>query len=115
MTPKKAMKGIKATKAKTTVEDMKAKTARKAKATAKAKAARELDSEEHLSDDHFADDDFVDASDSQPESKAEKDEKKCCSEEHLKEMRTRYRECEFDAEVEASYARLCKSADLCAA
>jgi hypothetical protein len=115
MAPKKAMKDIKATKAKTTMKDMKAKTTRKAKTTTKAKTARELDSEEHLSDDHFADDDFVDASDSQPESKAEKDEKKCFSEEHLKEMRMRYREYEFDAELEASYARLCKSADLCAA
>jgi hypothetical protein len=93
MAPKKAMK------------DMKPKTTRKAKTTTKAKTARELDSEEHLSDDHFADDDFVDASDSQPESKAEKDEKKCFSEEHLKEMRMRYREYEFDAEIEALLAK----------
>jgi hypothetical protein len=105
MAPAKAMKDIKATKNKTTVKDMKAKAARMAKATAKAKTARELDSEEHLSDDHFADDDFVDASDSQPEPKAEKDEKKCFSEEHLKEMHVRYREYEFDTEVERLLAK----------
>jgi hypothetical protein len=107
---------MKATKAQTTMKDMKAKTTMKAKTATKAKTARELDSEEHLSDDHYADDDFVDASDSQPESKVEKDEKKvnkekaeakkkCFSEEHLEEMRMRYREYEFDTEIEELLAK----------
>jgi hypothetical protein len=107
---------MKATKAQTTMKDMKAKTTMKAKTATKAKTARELDSEEHLSDDHFADDDFVDASDSQPESVAEKDQKKVtkekaeakkkwCSEEHVEEMRMRYREYEFDTEIEELLAK----------
>jgi hypothetical protein len=82
MKAKTTTKDMEATKAQTTTKDMKATKAQtkvkdmKAKKATKAKPARELDSEEHLSDDHFADDDFVDASDSQPESVAEKDEKK---------------------------------------
>jgi hypothetical protein len=40
-----------------------------------------------------------------PPPKAEKGEKKCFSEEHLKEMRKRYREYEFETEVEGLFAK----------
>jgi hypothetical protein len=119
---------MKATKAQTTMKDMKAKTTMKAK-TEKEKEkekrgreerrkgeGRELDSEEHLSDDHYADDDFDDEGNPTMESKVEKDDKKvnkekveakkkCFSEEHLEEMRMRYREYEFDTEIEELLAK----------